>query len=39
MTEVQLDANQIDLILTVVISIAACIAFCLGWLAHEFGGK
>jgi hypothetical protein len=39
MTEITLTAEQMDLILSALLVCSACIAWCLGFLAHEMGAK
>lgn len=39
MTEVTLSPSQLDLIISVIVVTGACLAFCIGWLCHENGGK
>lgn len=36
---IQIESNQIDLLISSILVCSCCIAWCIGWLCHEMGGK
>jgi len=39
MTDVLINSAQFDLLISAILVCSCCLAWCLGFLAHEMGGK